>query len=108
MRLLLTLGADCEVKDHHDRMTALHVACTTKDEDTLLTLLDAGANLRAVDSKGQGPLGVALENKFYHAVPLLMEYGCRMTAKDRENMSPVLERYIEDMEGEWCVEQGKV
>jgi len=104
MRLLLTLGADTEVKDHHDQMTALHVACTTKDEETLLTLLDAGTNLRAVDSKGQGPLGVALENKFYHAVPLLMEYGVRMTAKDRETMSTLLERHVEDIEGEQSVE----
>ena len=81
-------------------MTALHVACSTRDEETLLTLLDAGTNLRAVDSKGQGPLGVALENKFYYAVPLLLEYGAKMNQKDRECISLALEQYIEEVEGE--------
>lgn len=99
MRQLIGLGADLEVKDHLNCMTALHVACTTKDEETLLTLLDADVNLQAVDSKGQGPMGVAIENKFYHAIPLLLEYGVRMTQKDRETMSPALERHIEEMQG---------
>lgn len=99
MRQLIDLGADTRIKDYHHCMTALHIACTTRDEETLLTLLDANTNLHDVDSKGHSALGVALENKFYYGIPLLLEYGAKMNTMDREGMSPALERYIEDVGG---------
>lgn len=98
MRALVQLGANTEVKDHHHQKTALHVACTTtRDEETLLTLLDASASVFATDDKGQSSLGVAIENKFYYAVPLLVEYGAKLNQMDRKNMSPVLEEHVDNL-----------
>ena len=57
MKVLLEMGADRECHDHHHGNTALHIACTTKDEETLLVLLDGHCNVQAVNLAGLTPLG---------------------------------------------------
>lgn len=97
MRALVHLGANTEVKDHQHQKTALHVACTVRDEESLLILLDARACVLTTDGNGRSSLGVALENKFYHAIPLLVEYGAMLNNKDRENISEMLEEYVDNL-----------
>ena len=99
MKTLLNLGADTEVHDNHHGNTALHVACTTKDEETALVLLDGGANVHSINRMGLSSLGVAIENKFYRGLPLLIEYGACMNKKDREMCSSGLEVYLEELTG---------
>ena len=99
MRALVHLGANTEVKDHQHHRTALHVACSVRDEETLLILLDARADVQSTDGNGHSSLGVALENKFYHAVPLLVEYGAKLKEKDRDDLSAMLEEYVDNLAG---------
>ena len=97
---LISLGADLEVKDHHHGQTALHVACAGPDEEAVLILLDASADLTATDGNGLSPLGVALVNKFYRVVPLLLEYGARLNDCDRAHLPQMFVAYVEQQCGE--------
>ena len=96
---LIAMGADLEVKDYHHGQTALHVACAGPDETAVLILLDAGADLTATDGRGQSPLGVALVNKFYRCVPLLLEYGARLNDFDVERLPPILVAFVQQQCG---------
>ena len=60
-----------EIRDYRHGQTPLHIACSSKDEERVLVLLDAGCDVQATDGQGRSPLGVALLNRFYGAVPLL-------------------------------------
>lgn len=95
MIALIRLGADLEIKDYHHGQTALHVACAGQDEKTVLVLLDAGADLTAMDGTGLSPLGVALVNKFYRCVPLLLEYGAKLNDMDRARLPQLLVAYVD-------------
>lgn len=100
MVALIRLGANLELKDYHHGQTALHVACASKDEETVLVLLDAGADLTATDGSGLSPLGVALVNKFYRCVPLLLEYGAKLNDRDKEHLPQLLVVYVDQQRGE--------
>ena len=99
MKMLLSLGAEKEYHDREHGNTALHVACTTKDEQTLLILLDAKADVHSVNFSGLSPLGVAIENKFYRGIPLLLEYSARLNTKDWSISSDGLQYYITQSTG---------
>lgn len=94
MKLLLSMGANRECCDRIHGNTALHIACTTKDEETLLLLLDGGCNVVAVNTAGLTPLGVAIDSKFYRGVPLLMEYGAKPNQADFKLCSSGLQEYL--------------
>ena len=100
MVTLISLGAELEVKDYHHGQTALHVACAGPDENTVLILLDAGADLTATDGRGLSPLGIALVNKFYRCVPLLLEYGARLNHSDIERLPGMLVAFVQQQCGE--------
>lgn len=95
MVALIRLGAGLEIKDYHHGQTALHVACAGKDEEAVLVLLDAGADLTATDGMGLSPLGVALVNKFYRCVPLLLEYGAKLNDMDKVRLPQLLVAYVD-------------
>ena len=95
MIALIRLGADLDIKDYHHGQTALHVACAGQDEETVLILLDAGADLTATDGRGLSPLGVALINKFYRCVPLLLEYGAKLNDMDRARLPQLLVAFVD-------------
>lgn len=94
MEVLLRLGAEKEVKDYHHQQTALHIAAASRDEECVLLLLDSGCSVHAVNGEGLSVLGVALINKFYRVVPLLLEYGARLNDTDRQHLAPPLETYL--------------
>ena len=95
MITLIRLGADLEIKDYHHGLTALHTACAGQDEEAVLVLLDAGADLAAINGTGLSPLGVALLNKFYRCVPLLLEYGAKLNDMDRARLPQLLVAYVD-------------
>ena len=99
MKILLKYGASKNLADRHHGNTALHIACTTRDEETLLLLLDYGADVHAINFNGHSSLGCAVENKFYRGVLLLMEYGARPNSKDLEIMSFGLQAYLQEYKG---------
>lgn len=99
MKALIYSGASTELKDHHRGNTAVHIACNWKDEELLLALLDASVDLLETNSAGLSPLGVALSNRFYHLVPLLLEYGARLNSLDRQHLPQKLQEYIDNITG---------
>ena len=98
--MLLLPTFPLQERDHHHGNTALHVAITTKDEETLLLLLDAGCNVHNINGRGLSCLGTAIEHKFYHAAPLLLEYGARPNEADWAIFSPGLQSYLINQLGE--------
>ncbi len=101
MATLLRLGANSEIQDYHHGYTALHVAVNTRDEENVLVMLDTGARLEATDKEGLTPLGLALRNKFYRVVPLLIEYGGKLGDGDRKSLSHPLQEYIDRRAGDY-------
>lgn len=99
MEVLLRLGAEKEVKDYHHKQTALHIAAASRDEECVLLLLDSGCSVHAVNGEGLSALGVALVNKFYRVVPLLLEYGAQLNDTDRQHVSPPLENHLSSKTG---------
>lgn len=96
MKMLLRCNARRNLADRHHGNTALHVACSTRDEETLLILLDYGADVHTVNFDGYSSLGCAVDNKFYRGVLLLVEYGARPNDKDMEVMSLGLQTYLQE------------
>lgn len=103
MTALVHMGAWMEPKDYHHGNTALHIACTSKDAESILILLDAGADVLTTNGSGQSALGVALANKFYCVVPLLIEYGAMLNEFDRKHLPQRLQNYIDDLTGDHYV-----
>ncbi len=95
MKTLIHLGASTEPRDHHHGDTALHSACSSKDEESILILLDASADVLVANAAGHSSLGVALTNKRYHLVPLLIEYGARLNRFDRQHLSQKVQDNID-------------
>ena len=91
-----------EIKDYQHSQTPLHIACASKDEERVLILLDAGCDVHATDGVGRSPLGVAILNKFYRVVPLLLEYGASLNDTDRSMLSPALQQYLDQQRGWSC------
>ena len=79
--------------------TPLHIACASKDEERVLVLLDAGCDVHSMDGGGRSPLGVALINKFYRVIPLLMEYGAVLNDTDRSSLPTALLDYLDKQNG---------
>lgn len=100
MALLLSLGANTEIQDYHHGYTALHITINTRDEANVLVMLDGGASLNSTDKEGLTPLGLALRNKFYRVVPLLIEYGAKLSEGDRKVLPVSLQDYIDRKIGE--------
>ena len=95
----LSLSLHSEIKDFQHSQTPLHIACASKDEERVLILLDAGCNIHAVDGEGRSPLGVALLNKFYRVVPLLLEYGACLNSGERASVGEPLLHYLDQQRG---------
>ncbi|KAL8558722.1 hypothetical protein ACOMHN_036389 [Nucella lapillus] len=63
VRLLLTFGASVNKADKFHGNTALHWACQTGNHVCVKMLLEAGANLDLVNSKGQSALDIAISTQ---------------------------------------------
>lgn len=85
-----------EICDFQHSQTPLHIACASRDEARVLVLLDAGCNVQPTDGEGRSPLGVALLNKFYRVVPLLLEYGARLNERERSQTGIPLLQYLDE------------
>ncbi|XP_020858959.1 B-cell lymphoma 3 protein isoform X1 [Phascolarctos cinereus] len=67
---------------NYEGLTPLHVAVNTEDRETVLLLLDRGADVDAVDIKsGRSPLIHAVENNSLAMVQLLLQHGANVNAQ---------------------------
>ncbi|XP_003799543.1 B-cell lymphoma 3 protein [Otolemur garnettii] len=85
LRALLDSAApgtvDLEARNY-DGLTALHLAVNTECQETVLLLLERGADIDAVDIKsGRSPLIHAVENNSLSMVQLLLQHGANVNAQ---------------------------
>ncbi|XP_047322736.1 ADP-ribosylation factor GTPase-activating protein AGD3 isoform X2 [Impatiens glandulifera] len=77
-----------ELRDEHNGCSLLHLACETSDIGMLELLLQYGANINAVDSRGQTPLHCCIIVGNPSFVKLLLARGADPQAVTREGKNP--------------------
>ena len=100
MQALLQMGADHSIRDYHHGHTPLHLACSSREKEGALVLLDAGCDVHAVNGAGLSPLGVALTNRLYPMVALLLEFGAQLNTSDRKYITSPLQDYLDQQTGQ--------
>eukprot|EP00698_Gefionella_okellyi_P023665 TRINITY_DN8147_c0_g1_i2.p1 TRINITY_DN8147_c0_g1~~TRINITY_DN8147_c0_g1_i2.p1 ORF type:complete len:1447 (-),score=339.37 TRINITY_DN8147_c0_g1_i2:189-3998(-) len=73
VKLLLELGADVDRPHERTRMTALHQAVIRDQVDIVKILLEAGANVNALNKHGLSPVHIAILKKRADALKLFLE-----------------------------------
>lgn len=98
VRLLLAAGADPNAATNHRRSGPLHYASdgyitgpawdAKRQVQTIMVLLDAGANVNAQDKNGASPLHRAVRTRCAAAVKCLLEAGSDPTLKNKPGSTP--------------------
>ncbi|KAH6673675.1 ankyrin repeat-containing domain protein [Halenospora varia] len=84
---IVSAGADVNVGDYMDKITALHVACAKKNAEAVKVLVEQGADINAMTSDGWTPLMVAID---YHSVDVtsyLLSQGANVGLEDKFGFS---------------------
>jgi uncharacterized protein YegJ (DUF2314 family) len=85
-KTLLELGADVDVRLTVNKQNLLH---NIHSPDMAKILLDAGADLEAIDDDGETPLHVATINGFADLVVYLIERGANTDTKNKDGQTPL-------------------
>jgi len=72
----------------HSR-TPLHDAVRTGSEDTVRRLIDAGADVNAVDEDGRTPLHDAARTSSGYTIRKLIDAGADVNAVDKDGRTPL-------------------
>ncbi len=94
VRILKKHGAEVNARTSNDHETPLHYAAITGQTDTVVTLLELGADKEATDIHGMTPLNWALANKHDETAKVLQKAD---TDSRREELKRML-----DLLGEFC------
>jgi ankyrin repeat protein len=93
--LLLTAGADPNVAGNHRGGRPLHYAArgnpagdSKRQVETIRTLLDAGADIHAVDKNGATPLHKAVRSRCAAAVECLLDAGADPVRRNKPGSTP--------------------
>jgi hypothetical protein len=94
LKLLIERGADV-AKKTESGSTALHYACLSGTEDVVQLLVDAKANVNALNNRERTPLMRAVQNRLFgeKIIPILMQAGADATTKDKYGSSVVRHAY---------------
>ncbi|XP_028280656.1 B-cell lymphoma 3 protein homolog [Parambassis ranga] len=80
--LSLSTSSTCLERRNYEGLTSLHLAVRSGHKDLVRMLLDAGADINAMDVKsGQTPLIHAVENNNTDMVHFLIENGCDVNSQ---------------------------
>jgi ankyrin repeat protein len=90
VRLLLSEGADVNVKANHGR-TELHEAAKKRHEAVARLLLENGADVTATDRHGRTALHLAVSNNCDAVVRQLLKNRADIDAKDEKGWTPLHE-----------------
>jgi ankyrin repeat protein len=85
--LLIKHGAS--VRYDQPKYTPLHFAAYHNYKDIAELVIDAGADINAVDNMGRTPLHEAAENGYGKMDELLLEHGADATIKDYDGKTPL-------------------
>lgn len=90
VELLLSKGADINIKNQDGR-TPLHIAAGITDDDKLLSLLiSKGADVNSQDNLGNTPLHNAAGNRLYKKnIPLLISSGAKVNSVNKSGETPI-------------------
>ena len=88
--LLISRGADIEIKTAYAGETALHCAASTAASVPIISaLIAAGADVNARSRHGNTPLHIAAEPAEIEAVKALLEHGADVNAMNGEGKTPL-------------------
>lgn len=88
VNLLLSLGADTEVRDL-TKCTPLHIAASQGHEEVVKKLLLAHANPNSKDGFGYTPLHHAVSEGHKNIIRVLVQYGADLNAIDSSGHTPL-------------------
>ena len=80
---------DSRIKGAGKSQTPLHKAAETGWEEGVQTLIDMGADVDAVDSKGCTPLFLAVKNKHPEVVHILLEKDANWQISNSDGLRPI-------------------
>ena len=86
--ILLSLGADVNLKAHSNGYTAMHYAADSGDEDLVALLLKHKANVNIADKRGETPLHIAAHEGHEDTVRKLLDAGAAVLAQDNLGRTP--------------------
>jgi ankyrin repeat protein len=84
VRELVTRGANVNYPDEEIGDRPLHRAAMEGHAETVLTLIELGADVNAADNLGERPLHWAADGGHLETVKLLIEKGAQITAENCE------------------------
>uniref|UniRef100_A0A3Q4I0D7 Euchromatic histone-lysine N-methyltransferase 1b n=1 Tax=Neolamprologus brichardi TaxID=32507 RepID=A0A3Q4I0D7_NEOBR len=87
VKLLLTKGADCSIRDKEENI-CLHWAAFSGSVEITELLLNAHCNLQAVNIHGDSPLHIAARENRLDCITLLLSRGADVFLKNREGETP--------------------
>ncbi|THY18268.1 hypothetical protein D6D00_08173 [Aureobasidium pullulans] len=91
-RLLVNAGADLNMKSEekgNEGLTPLLYAARGGHKDTVIALLDSGADVRSKDHEGRTALTLVSEHGFQAVARVLLERGCDPNSEDNRQLTPL-------------------
>jgi len=89
VRLLISLKADINTKDKHNRYTALHTAVLELSTDVIQLLLDSKADIEAKERLGLTPLYWAVNIREQDIIQILLKNNANLEAKATDGSTPL-------------------
>ena len=87
LKMLITYGADVQIRDAYGRLAIHHGACSDS-EDVFITLRDVDSDFEAVDNEGNRPLHLAAESNCVHFAKLLLGSGVESSPQNNKADQP--------------------
>lgn len=89
VKYLLERHCDVNIQTIGDRFSALLLACLKNYENIAKMLINVGANVNAVNMKGDSPLIFAVNNKNENLVRRLIRKGAKIDHRNSDKYSPI-------------------
>ena len=87
LKMLITYGADIQIRDAYGQLAIHHGACSDS-EDVFITLRDVDSDFEAVDNEGNVPLHLAAEHNAVNFARLLLGSGVEASPQNKRADQP--------------------
>jgi ankyrin repeat protein len=82
VRSLLNAGVDANAARGYDDQSAMHMAAAGNHPETIKLLIEHGADVNHLSSKGQSPVRTAISGSFVETTEVLLDNGATVSFKD--------------------------